>query len=296
MEKAAVLRELLAQPGIIRLVGAHNGLTARLVELEGFQGVWASSLEVSASHAVPDANILTMTEYVDAARDMNDSVAIPVVVDADQGYGGVSQVARLVRMLESAGIAGVAIEDKSFPKANSLLEGARQELVSIPEFRAKIMAARDASRTAMTVIARTEALIAGRSVAEALERSCAYADAGADAILIHSRSSTPREIVQFVSQWESMVPLVIVPTSYPSFTEDAVRHYPAIRVVIYANAVIRAVIDSVRSILREIGDSGGIDTVSRRLVPMEEVFRLQGAAELAAWEHRYEREGARLPR
>jgi len=294
MDKAAALREMLATPQLTRLVGAHNGLTARLVELEGFQGVWASSLEVSASHAVPDANILTMTEYVDAARNMNDSVAIPVVVDADQGYGGVAQVARLVRMLEDAGIAGVAIEDKSFPKANSLLPGARQELVSIPEFRAKIMAARDAGRTGMAVIARTEALIAGRSVAEALERASAYVDAGADAILIHSRASTPVEIVQFVCQWRSAAPLVVVPTSYPSFTEEAIRRYPAIRMVIYANAVIRAIISSVRSALKEIGASGGIETISPRLVSLEEVFRLQGAAELAAWEDRYEREGARM--
>ena len=294
MHKATALRAMLAKPPLTRLVGAHNGLTARLVELEGFQGVWASSLEVSASHAVPDANILTMTEYVEAARDMNDSVSIPVIVDADQGYGGVAQVARLVRMLENAGIAGVAVEDKSFPKANSLLPGARQELVSIPEFRAKIMAARDAQRTSMAVIARTEALIAGHSVAEALQRSYAYVDAGADAILIHSRAPTPIEIVQFVSQWQSPVPLVVVPTSYPSFTEEVIRRYPAIRMVVYANAIIREIIGAVRSALKEIGASGGIETISRRLVPLEEVFRLQGAAELAAWEDRYEREGARL--
>lgn len=293
MGKGTALRAMFGQPQIVRLVGAHNGLTARLVEQEGFQGVWASSLEVSASHAVPDANILTMTEYASAARDMNESVEIPVVVDADQGYGGVAQVARLVRVLESAGIAGVAIEDKSFPKANSLLPGARQQLVSIAEFRAKIMAARDAQRLAdMMLIARTEALIAGHCMAEALERSYAYAGAGADAILIHSRSSTPDEIVQFASQWTSTVPLAIVPTSYPSFTEEAISRYPAIKMVIYANPVIRAVIGSVRSLLQEIRASGGIGTVSPRLVPMEEVFRLQRATELAAWEDRYESRGA----
>jgi phosphoenolpyruvate phosphomutase len=136
-------------------------------------------------------------------------------------------------------------------------------------------------------------------MAEALERSYAYVEAGADALLIHSRSSTPQEITEFVGQWASPVPLVIVPTAYPSFTEEAIRRFPAIRMVIYANPVIRTVMASVQATLQEIRLSGGIHTVSPRLVPLEEVFRLQGADALAAWEERYglpeERAGASAP-
>ena len=124
--KAQKLRELFKKPGLIRLVGAHNGLTARLVERAGFEGIWASSLEVSASHAVPDANILTMNDYLNAAIDMNSAVSIPVVVDVDQGYGNSINVIHTVKKFEASGISGIIMEDKLFPKQNSLLAGGKQ--------------------------------------------------------------------------------------------------------------------------------------------------------------------------
>ena len=94
MNKAQKLRELFQKRGFFRIIGAHNGLTARLGERAGFDGIWASSLEVSASHAVPDANILTMTDYLNAAIDINEAVSLPVVVDVDQGYGNSINVIR----------------------------------------------------------------------------------------------------------------------------------------------------------------------------------------------------------
>ena len=130
MSKANQLRELFAKPGFFRIVGSHNGLTAKLVERAGFEGIWASSLEVSASHAIPDANILTMTDYLNAAISMNDAVSLPVVVDVDQGYGNSTNVIHMVKKFEAAGIAGVMMEDKLFPKQNSLLADGRQELAS----------------------------------------------------------------------------------------------------------------------------------------------------------------------
>ena len=119
MSKAKKLRALFNKEGVIRIVGAHDGLGARLIELNGFNGVWASGLEISASHAVPDANILTMTQYLEAASIMNDVVSIPVVADCDTGYGNSNNVMHMVRKYEAAGIASVAIEDKRFPKVNS---------------------------------------------------------------------------------------------------------------------------------------------------------------------------------
>ena len=227
MEKSKKLRELFNLPGFFRLVGAHNGLTAKLIEKAGFEGVWASSLEVSASHAVPDANILTMTDYLDAAVSMNDAVTIPVVVDVDQGYGNSINVIRMVQKFEAAGIAGVIMEDKKFPKQNSLLVGGKQELASIAEFSGKIMAAKNAQRDDdFMVIARVEALIAGWGHEEAKKRAKAYVEAGADAIMIHSKQSDPAEVIRFIEEWKEDIPIVIVPTNYYTLTEDKIKNHP----------------------------------------------------------------------
>jgi len=279
--KSKKLRELFDKPGIIRLVGAHNGLTARLVEEAGFEGVWASSLEISAAHLVPDADILTMTDFLDSAVEMNEAVDLPIVADIDQGYGNSNNVARAVEKHERAGIAGVIVEDNLFPKQNSLLEGEGRKLASVRDFVAKIVAGKQAQRTEdFMLIARIEALIAGLGQEEALRRARAYVNAGADAIMIHSRKTDPSEIVEFVEAWDEDVPLVIAPTKYPSFTEDRIRSYPEIRMVIYANHVIRTVVGAIRETLREIRKTGGIETISSRLIAVDELFELQGTFDM----------------
>ena len=140
-DKSCQLRTLLREKRLIRLVGAHNGMTARLVEQSGFDGVWASGLEVSTAHAVPDANILTMKDYLDAAINMNDATSLPVVADVDTGYGNANNVIHAVQKFEFAGIAAICIEDKTFPKVNSYVPG-RQHLAPISEVVGKIMAGR----------------------------------------------------------------------------------------------------------------------------------------------------------
>ncbi len=216
MDKAKILRKLFEEGKLIRIVGAHNGLTAKLVEKHGFEGVWASGLEISTSHAVPDANILTMTDYLEAAIDMNGATNIPVVVDADTGYGNSNNVIRMVKKFECAGIAAVCIEDKLFPKVNSFIPG-RQELTPIAEFVGKIMAGKNAQKTDdFMIFARVEALIAGWGQEEALKRARAYIGAGADGIFIHSKSKEPTEIINFIKAWNKYGPLIICPTIYPS--------------------------------------------------------------------------------
>jgi phosphoenolpyruvate phosphomutase len=151
----------------------------------GFDTIWASGLEISAANAVPDANILTMKDYLEAASNINEAVSIPVIADCDTGYGNSNNVIRLVKKYEAAGIAAICIEDKCFPKVNSYIPG-RQELAPLMEFVGKIMAAKDAQDSPeFMVIARVEALIAGWGLEEAWRRAEAYAEAGADAILIH---------------------------------------------------------------------------------------------------------------
>jgi phosphoenolpyruvate phosphomutase len=114
-------RENLHTPGLVRLIGSHDALGARLAERAGFDGVWASSFEISASHGVPDAGILDVSAFLSAATSMASAVNIPVVADCDSGFGNAINVMHMVRRYETAGVAAVCIEDKAFPKVNSIL-------------------------------------------------------------------------------------------------------------------------------------------------------------------------------
>jgi len=279
MNKARKLRELFSKEGVIRLVGAHDGITAKLVEQNGFDGVWAGGFEVSTSFAVPDANILTMTQYLQAASIMNDAVTIPVIADCDTGFGNSSNVMHMVKKYEAAGIAAVTIEDKKFPKVNSYIQG-RQELASVAEFVGKILAAKNAQVSSdFMVIARVEALIAGWGENEALRRARAYTEAGADAIFIHSKLKTPDEIVSFAKAWDFSVPLVICPTSYPMMTVEEIARLN-IKMVIYANQGLRASIKAVNEVLAEIKQQGRLDTIENKIVSMQEAFEFQGMGQM----------------
>src|SRR3989338_5935201 len=172
--KSTYLRELFQAKKIVRIMGAHDGLGAKLIEQHHFDGVWASGFEISTAHAVPDANLLTMTENLAAAQAMNDATSLPVVCDCDTGYGNAAKVMHMVRKYEAAGLAAVVIEDKVFPKVNSFIPG-RQELASIEEFVGKIQAAKNAQQHLdFMVFARVEALIVGWGQEDALRRARAY--------------------------------------------------------------------------------------------------------------------------
>ena len=186
-------KELKAKP-ILKVGGAFDAMSAKLIEINGFDAIWAGSFAISATHALPDASIMTMTEFLAVASNMVESCKIPVIADCDTGFGGPSNISHMIKKYENSGIAAVSIEDKIFPKQNSLLENGRQELISEKEFVAKIIAAREAKQNKeFMIIARTEALIAGMGMNEAIKRAHAYEDAGADAILIHSKKDTSNE-------------------------------------------------------------------------------------------------------
>lgn len=287
--KSQALRALLAGREIVRIVGAHNGMTARLVEKAGFEGVWASGLEVSTSHAVPDANILTMTDYLRAAVDMNDATSLPVIVDADTGYGNANNVIHLVRKFEREGIAAVCIEDKVFPKVNSYIPG-RQELAPIPEVAGKIMGGKDAQATSdFMLFARVEALVAGWGIEEALRRAHAFVDAGADGVFIHSKARDSGEIEAFVGAWDGSAPLIVCPTSYPDLTVERAQDAQKIKVVIFANHGIRAAIKAMNETLSTLARTGDLRTIQSDIASMEEVFELQDMPQLQENEKSYVR-------
>ncbi|HQQ06783.1 MAG TPA: phosphoenolpyruvate mutase [Candidatus Omnitrophota bacterium] len=273
--KAAKLRRLFASEKVVRIMGAHNALGAKLIERAGFDGVWASGLEISTSFGVPDANILTMTDFLACAESMNESVDIPIIADCDTGFGNSNNVIHMVKKYEAAGIAAVCIEDKHFPKVNSFIPG-RQELASVSEFMGKILAAKNAQADRdFMVIARVEALIAGWGMEEALRRANAYVEAGADAILIHSKAKTVDEIAEFSRAWGNKAPLVVVPTTYYDVPLETFKKLN-ISLVIYANHGLRASIRAMEDVFARIHQDGNTRSVEGAIASMQEVFELQG--------------------
>lgn len=285
--RSARLRRMLASSELEFLMEAHNGLSARIVREAGFKGIWASGLAISAQFGVRDNNEASWTQVVDVLEFMADASDLPILLDGDTGYGNFNNVRRLVKKLEQRGIAGVCIEDKQFPKTNSFIDGERQPLAEIDEFCGKIKAGKDSqSDPDFSIVARVEALIAGWGMDEALRRANAYAEAGADAILIHSKLSRPDEILQFAREWSGKAPLVIVPTKYYSTPTDAFRQ-AGISTVIWANHLIRAAASSMQAVAREIHDRETLVNVEDRVASVNEIFRLQDADEYSAAERIY---------
>jgi len=281
---AEQLRRKIENKSILKIGGAFDAMSAKLVEINDFDAVWAGSFAISATHAVPDASIMTMTEFLQVAKNMVDSCGIPIIADCDTGFGGPSNVSHLVKQYEQAGVAGISIEDKTFPKQNSILENGKQELLSEKDFVAKIIAAKESKNNQdFMIIARTEALIAGFTIDEALKRAIAYENAGADAILIHSKSNTPQEIFEFCDLWNGKIPLVVVPTTYGSVTIDELINHN-IKMVIYANQTLRISHKSMSSLLRKLKNANRLDEVNEDISSMEEIFELQKMFEIHSQE------------
>src|SRR6202044_1384718 len=159
--RSAKLRQMLQSAELEFLMEAHNGLSARIVREAGFKGIWASGLSISAQFGVRDNNEASWTQVVDILEFMADASDLPILLDGDTGYGNFNNMRRLVRKLEQPGIAGVCIEDKVFPKTNSLGDGA-QPLAEIDEFCGRIKAGKDSQTDDdFSLVARIEALIAG---------------------------------------------------------------------------------------------------------------------------------------
>ncbi len=230
---------MLSSKNLEFIMEAHNGLSARIVEETGFEGIWASGLTISASLGVRDNNEASWTQILEVLEFMSDRTSIPILVDGDTGHGNFNNARRFIRKLESRGIAGVCLEDKVFPKTNSFIDGEKQQLADIHEFCGKITACKDTqSDPNFSVIARIEALITGWGMDEALTRAEAYKKAGADAILIHSKKSDASEIIEFCQLWKNQLPVVIVPTKYWNTPTEKFRE-AGVSMIIWANHNLR---------------------------------------------------------
>jgi len=281
--KAQQLRSRLLQPQVIRVAGAHDALSALVAEEVGFDAVWASSLAISAARGLPDMSLLTMTDYLQVACYINDVCSLPVIADCDTGFGNTVNVAYMVRQYEAAGIAAICIEDKVFPMRNSFCE-TDQVLEDVEVFARKVQTAKLAQRDDdLVVIARTEALIAGAGLDEALHRAHRYVDAGADAILMHSKSRQPDEIITFLDRWQQRAPVVVVPTTYYNWhVSEAAK--AGVKMVIYANQALRASVSSMKQALNRVLDAGFSFPIEEEIASMREIFRLQRVDEWLALE------------
>jgi phosphonopyruvate hydrolase len=283
--KAAALRARLNvhQPALA--MAAHNPLSAKLAAAAGFDAIWGSGFELSASYAVPDANILSMDTHLEMMRAIGEVQDAPVIADLDTGFGNAVNVSYIVPRYAAAGVAAVVMEDKTFPKDSSLRPGGRQELVPISEFQGKIAAAK--AIAGPLVVARTEALIAGLGEDEALRRGAAYVEAGADALLIHSKQKTPDEILSFCRAWPGQAPLVLVPTSYPQLSFADVAALGKVGLIICGNHAVRAAVAAMQSVFRRIIAEGGIAGVEGDIASVADVFALQGDEHMRALEKAY---------
>lgn len=247
-----MLRRMLEIKPLIRILEAHNGLSGLIAEktkviedgrnLE-FDGIWESSLTDSASKGKPDTAAVDVTSRIHTIEQILEVTTKPMIVDVDSG-GFPEHFAFTVKSLERLGVSAVIMEDKIGPKRNSLFgTDVKQEQESIENFCYKISVGKKSQVTSdFMIIARIESLILKAGMEDALERAKAYIDAGADGIMIHSKEKSPDEIFEFCKKYKKFqyrVPLVAVPTSYNTITEEELAK-AGIRIVIYANHLLRS--------------------------------------------------------
>ena len=285
--KAAQLRKLINSKKLEFLMEAHNGISAKIVEEAGFQGIWGSGLSIAASKGVRDCNEISWTQTLQTAEYMSDATSIPILLDADTGFGNFNNVRRLVKKLEQIDVAGLCIEDKLFPKTNSFIDGEQQTLADPHEFAGKIKAAKDTQKDPdFSVVARVESFIAGWGLSEALRRAEIYLEAGADAILIHSKKNTAEQVLNFQSEWDNRCPLIIVPTMYHATPTSIFREHQ-FSVAIWANQIMRSAITAMQKTASLIHGQESIAETEKQVISVHEIFRLQNTQELKNAENAY---------
>ncbi len=280
------LKQLIKLCPIVKVLEVHSGLTGLIAEktvvesngkLDQFDAMWISSLCDSTAKGKPDIELVDMSSRIRTIDDVMDVTTKPIILDGDTG-GLVEHFVYNVRTLERMGVSAVIIEDKTGLKKNSLFgTEVEQTQDSIENFCEKIRAGKRALRTEeFMIIARIESLILERGMEDALNRARAYVAAGADGIMIHSRKKSPDEILEFCHlfrQEDAKTPIVVVPTSFNSITEEELSA-AGVNIVIYANQLTRSAFPAMQSTAVEILKNHRALEVDSRLMPFKDIIRL----------------------
>ena len=285
------LRRVLNAKGIVSVMEAHDGLTGLVVEntvvyqdggARQYDAMWLSSLCDSTAKGKPDIELVDMTSRFRTIEDIMEVTTKPIIFDGDTG-GKTEHFIYTVRSLERLGVSMVIIEDKTGLKKNSLFgTEVEQTQDSIENFCEKIRAGKKAQKTKEFMIcARIESLILERGMEDALTRAFAFTEAGADAIMIHSRKKDPSEIFEFIEKFRAKdpsTPIVLVPTSFNSVTEEEWKARGA-NIIIYANQLMRAAVPAIQNAARMILENHRAEECDRMLMPFKDIIRLIPAEE-----------------
>lgn len=284
--RRAKLRRLINSKEYLIIMEAHNGLTGLIVEKtqmevdgkpKSFDGMWISSLCDSTAKGKPDTELVDLTSRLNTINEVIEVTTKPIILDGDTG-GKVEHFVYTVKTLERLGVSAIIIEDKVGLKKNSLFGvGVGQKQDTIENFQIKIRAGKKAQVTKeFMIIARVESLILKQGHEDALKRAHAYVEAGADGIMIHSKEKDPKEIVDFLVDFRKdnkNTPIVVVPSSYNTITEQELSNYGA-NIVIYANHLIRSAFPAMTEAAKRILVSGRAKEVDDICMPIKEIITL----------------------
>lgn len=280
------LKRVLEMKGLVTAMEAHDGLTGLIVEntvvhqdggAHQFDAMWVSSLCDSTAKGKPDIELVDMTSRFRTIEDITEVTTKPIIFDGDTG-GKTEHFVYTVRSLERLGVSMVIIEDKTGLKKNSLFgTEVVQTQDTIENFSAKIRAGKKAQRTnEFMICARIESLILEQGMEDALTRAFAFAEAGADAIMIHSRKKDPSEIQKFIEKFrekDKTTPIVLVPTSFNSVTEEEWKQRGA-NIIIYANQLMRAEVPAMQRAAETILENHRAKECDDMIMPFKDIIRL----------------------
>lgn len=275
--KAMRLRDALDDHGQVYpllAIGAVNALAAHVAAEAGFDTLWVSGLEVSAASGLPDANVLGPRDLSDVVASLGRVTELPVIVDIDNAGGSGRTAERFAYDLMHAGAAAVCVEDSAYPKCNSFAAHRAQSLADRDLLCEQVGRIRKVAGDGLVIVARTEALIAGEDLATAIARAEAYAAAGADGVLIHSKDATADQARAIGRAWNHRVPLVSVPTAFPDLSAAELGE-AGFRLCIYANQLSRAALAGMRTAARQFrrGESFR-STVAGSLAEVGDLMRI----------------------
>jgi phosphoenolpyruvate phosphomutase len=280
------LKRLLKVKKIIRILESHSALSSIIIEnvninkngkLLQFDGIWSSSLTDSTLKGKPDNQSVDYSQRVNSLNDTIDTSLKPIIFDGDNG-GRLEHLIYLVKNLEKTGVSALVLEDKKGLKMNSLFQDqSKASQDSIIEFSKKIKAVVNSriSRDFM-IIARIESLILGKSIKDALHRAEKYSAAGADAILIHSKEKTPKEIFQFAKLFKKSkfyIPMIAIPSTYSKTYEKELIKY-GFKIVIYANHLLRASYKAMHETAKRILINQRAFEIEKNITPINEIISL----------------------